>query len=97
MCAYSSFIWFQIVFLIIFFSYFFTGPEPHKVNTGLAVFLTIVVIGILGSLAFLYYRNSKRQLLPTFENPMYNNNNRDAAHSDSKDNKSLIGNIEITE
>ncbi len=33
--------------------------------------------------------------MPTFENPMYNN--RDAAYSDSKDNKSLIGDIEIAE
>uniref|UniRef100_A0A671L2P7 Macrophage mannose receptor 1-like n=1 Tax=Sinocyclocheilus anshuiensis TaxID=1608454 RepID=A0A671L2P7_9TELE len=71
------------------------GPEPHKVNTGLAVFLSIAVIGILGALAFMYYRNSKRRLLPTFENPMYNNG--EAAYSDSKDNKSLIGNIEISE
>uniref|UniRef100_A0A673L868 Macrophage mannose receptor 1-like n=1 Tax=Sinocyclocheilus rhinocerous TaxID=307959 RepID=A0A673L868_9TELE len=66
----------SIVSLIIFTSYFFTGPEPHKVNTGLAVFLSIAVISILGALAFMYYRSSKRQLLPTFENPMYNN--RDA-------------------
>uniref|UniRef100_A0A8C1RRC0 Mannose receptor, C type 1b n=1 Tax=Cyprinus carpio TaxID=7962 RepID=A0A8C1RRC0_CYPCA len=71
------------------------GPEPHKVNTGLAVFLSIAVIGILGALVFIYYRNSKRRLLPTFENPMYNN--RDATYSVSKDDKSLIGNIEIAE
>ncbi|RXN21640.1 macrophage mannose receptor 1-like protein [Labeo rohita] len=67
------------------------GPEPHKINTGLAVFLSIAVIGILGALAFMYYRNSKR---PLFENLM--DNNRDAAFS-VKDNKTLIGNIEITE
>uniref|UniRef100_A0A8C2ATD5 Mannose receptor, C type 1b n=1 Tax=Cyprinus carpio TaxID=7962 RepID=A0A8C2ATD5_CYPCA len=83
------------VSLIIFTSYFFTAPEPHKVNTGLAVFLSIAVISILGALAFMYYRSSKRQLLSTFENPMYNN--RDAAYSDSKDDKTLIGNIEIGE
>uniref|UniRef100_A0A8C2ASV6 Mannose receptor, C type 1b n=1 Tax=Cyprinus carpio TaxID=7962 RepID=A0A8C2ASV6_CYPCA len=71
------------------------APEPHKVNTGLAVFLSIAVISILGALAFMYYRSSKRQLLSTFENPMYNN--RDAAYSDSKDDKTLIGNIEIGE
>uniref|UniRef100_A0A8C2AUZ0 Mannose receptor, C type 1b n=1 Tax=Cyprinus carpio TaxID=7962 RepID=A0A8C2AUZ0_CYPCA len=71
------------------------SPEPHKVNTGLAVFLSIAVISILGALAFMYYRSSKRQLLSTFENPMYNN--RDAAYSDSKDDKTLIGNIEIGE
>uniref|UniRef100_A0A8C1BP83 Mannose receptor, C type 1b n=1 Tax=Cyprinus carpio carpio TaxID=630221 RepID=A0A8C1BP83_CYPCA len=57
-------------------------------NTGL-------LISILGALAFMYYRSSKRQLLSTFENPMYNN--RDAAYSDSKDDKTLIGNIEIGE
>ncbi|KTF73016.1 hypothetical protein cypCar_00047225 [Cyprinus carpio] len=85
----------QEVSLIIFTSYFFTAPEPHKVNTGLAVFLSIAVISILGALAFMYYRSSKRQLLSTFENPMYNN--RDAAYSDSKDDKTLIGNIEIGE
>ncbi|XP_052473610.1 macrophage mannose receptor 1 isoform X1 [Carassius gibelio] len=71
------------------------GPEPHKVNKGLAVFFTIAVVSILGALAFMYYRSSKRQSLHTFENPMYNN--RDAAYSDSKDDKTLIANIEIAE
>ncbi|XP_052404337.1 macrophage mannose receptor 1b isoform X2 [Carassius gibelio] len=71
------------------------GPEPHKVNKGLAVFLTLAVIGILGALAFMYYRNSKKRTLPTFENPTYNDTG--AAYSYSKDDKSLIHNIEIAE
>ncbi|XDV27429.1 hypothetical protein PO909_030963 [Leuciscus waleckii] len=72
-----------------------TGPEPHSVKTGLAVFLSIAVVGILGALAYVYYRSSNRLSLPTFENPMYTNT--DAAHSDCKDNKTLLGHIDITE
>jgi len=61
----------------------------------LAVFLSFVVVGILGALAYVLYRSSKRLSLPTFENPMYNNT--DAAYSDSKDNKTLLSHIDITE
>ncbi|XP_067309694.1 macrophage mannose receptor 1-like [Pseudorasbora parva] len=70
-----------------------TGPEPHRVKTGLAVFFTIAVVCILGVLGYIYYRSSNRRLLPTFENPMYNNT--ETAHSDSKDDKTLLGHIEI--
>ncbi|CAM4591548.1 unnamed protein product [Leuciscus chuanchicus] len=72
-----------------------TGPEPHSVKTGLAVFLSIAVVGILGALAYVYYRSSNRLSLPTFENPMYTDT--EAAHSDCKDNKTLLGHIDITE
>nr|AGN52245.1 mannose receptor c type 1 [Megalobrama amblycephala] len=72
-----------------------TGAEPHRVNTGLAVFLSIAVVCILGALAYIYYKSSKRLLLPTFENPMYQNT--EGANSDSKDNKTLLGHIEIAE
>ncbi|NP_001410655.1 macrophage mannose receptor 1b precursor [Danio rerio] len=61
--------------------------KPHRVKTGLAVFLTIAVIAILGALAYVYYRRSQHRFLPTFENPMYNN--AESAYSD-KDNKSLL-------
>lgn len=81
--------------IIFFFIAVFTGPEPHRVKTGLAVFLSIAVVCILGALAYIYYRSSKRLLLPTFENPMYQNT--EGANSDSKDNKTLLGHIEIAE
>jgi len=53
------------------------------------------VVGILGALVYVLYRSSKRLSLPTFENPMYNNT--EAAYSDSKDNKTLLSHIDITE
>lgn len=73
-----------------------TGPEPHRVYTGLAVFLAIAGLSALGVLAYIYiYKNPKRPSLPTFENPLYGN--IQAALFRSKDSKTLIDNIEIAE
>lgn len=75
----------------------FTGPpEPHRVYTGLAVFLAIAGFGVLGVLAYIYIKkNPKRLSLPAFENPAYGNIG-DALFR-SKDSKALIDNIEIAE
>ncbi|XP_065132571.1 macrophage mannose receptor 1b [Paramisgurnus dabryanus] len=72
------------------------GPEPHRVYTGLAVFLSIAGLGVLGLLAYIYiYKGPKRLSLPTFENPLYNNT--ETSRSRSKDSRALIDNIEIAE
>ncbi|XP_051555702.1 macrophage mannose receptor 1b [Myxocyprinus asiaticus] len=63
-------------------------PEPHKAYTGLAVFLGIAVFSVLGVLAYIYLKRSKRLSWPTFENPMYSN--PEAVYSESKDIKALI-------
>lgn len=74
----------------------FTGPEPHRVYTGLVVFFAIAGFIVLGVLAYIYiYKSPKRLSLPTFENPLYGNIG--AALSRSKDSKTLIDNIEIAE
>ncbi|XP_056598468.1 macrophage mannose receptor 1b isoform X2 [Triplophysa dalaica] len=71
-------------------------PEPHRVYTGLAVFLAIAGFGVLGVLAYIYIKkNPKRLSLPAFENPAYGNIG-DALFR-SKDSKALIDNIEIAE
>ncbi|TRY97664.1 hypothetical protein DNTS_035477 [Danionella cerebrum] len=70
------------------------GLEAHSTNTGLAVFLTIAILGIFGALAYVYHRKARHWLMPAFENPMYNNTDSD--HAD-KDNKTLLGQIEIVE